>query len=75
MVKIEFSDHSLKQNLDREIPSSRVRKTVDDPDEMLSSFRERKLYRKKFADKTLEVVIVEEPDKMIVITFYYLKEI
>lgn len=75
MVKIEFSDHSVKQNLDRKIPSSRVRKTINDPSYVLPSFKGRKLLRRKFADKTLEVVIIEEPGKMIVITFYYLKEI
>lgn len=75
MVKIEFSDHSLKQNLDRKIPISRARKTINDPVKVLSSFKGRKLLRKEFADKTLEVVVVEESGKMVVITFYYLKDI
>lgn len=74
-MKIEFSDHSSKQNLDRKIPNSQVRKTISDPSSVLPSFKGRKLFRREFADKTLEVVIVEESGKIVVVTFYYLKQI
>lgn len=71
-MTIVFSDHAKKQNLRRNIPIDRIKCTLQNPDEILTSYRKRKLYRKAYSDRILEVVIIEERDIMIVITQYYL---
>ena len=71
-MKVEFSDHAKKQNLRRNIPIDKIESTLQNPDEILPSYRKRKLYRKAYFDRILEVVIVEEHDIMMVITQYYL---
>ena len=73
-MKIEFSNHSLDQIKKRNITKISVIKTINDPDEILPSYRKRKLIRKSFNDKILEVVTTIENNKVIVITAYLLKE-
>lgn len=71
---LEFSDHAKERNLKRKIPKDRIIKTVKNPDEVLESVRDRKLRRKKFGEKILEVVTITEGKEIIVITQYYLGE-
>ncbi|MBI4991382.1 DUF4258 domain-containing protein [Candidatus Gottesmanbacteria bacterium] len=71
---IEFSDHAKERNLKRKIPKNWIIKTVKEPEEILNSFRGRKLRRKKFGDKILEVVTTNGGNKITVITQYYLGE-
>ena len=71
---IEFSEHAKERNLRRRIPKDRIIQTVKEPEEILNSSKGRKLKRKKFDDKILEVVTITEGKKIIIITQYYLGE-
>ncbi len=69
---IEFSDHAVRRNIKRKIPKKWILETVENPEEIIESFKERKLRRKKFGDKILEVVTITEGNSIKVITQYYL---
>lgn len=71
---IEFSDHAKERNLKRKIPKSWIIKTVKQPDKIIEGIRGRKLNRRKFSDKILEVVTITEENKITIITQYYLGE-
>ena len=72
-MNVVFSEHAEEQLRRRNIPKIRVKKTIQDYDEMITSFRSRKLRRKSFDDKILEVITRREGNKIIIITAYYLK--
>ena len=72
-MSIIFSDHSKQQLKIRNISSRLVLKTVENPQEVLESFRGRKLRRAKFGDKLLEVVTTTEGSVITIITAYYLE--
>ena len=46
--------------------------TVNSPEEVHNSYRERKLYRKTYETDTLEVVVFEADNKVVIITAYIL---
>ena len=70
-MPIVFSDHAKEQLRDRNVSIKRVRIAVENPDEILSSFRNRKLRRRRFGDNILEVVTITEGSRITVITAYY----
>lgn len=72
---IVFSDHAIDQNEKREIPESRIVRTVTDPDAVEPSSRGRVIRRKRFGKKVLEVITVTEGSRIIVITQYYIGDI
>jgi hypothetical protein len=74
VVKVIFSNHAKERLKQREIPSHKVVSTVRNSEKVLISFRARKLFRKRFGDKMLEVIAVEENSVFEVITAYYLEE-
>lgn len=71
---IEFSNHAKERNRKRKIPKSWIIKTVENPKEIIDSLKGRKLNRRKFGNKILEVVTITEGIKVIIITQYYLGE-
>lgn len=71
-MKIVFSQHSRDQNRFRKISLSEAKQTIINPDDILDSYKNRKLRRKTFKNKTLEVVTITEGSIITVITFYYL---
>lgn len=73
-MPVSFSDHARKQLKRREITQKLIIKAVRNPTEILSSFRGRKLRRRKVGGKLLEVVTKTEGSKITVITAYYLEE-
>ena len=73
-MKVIFSEHARKQNLRRKIPTRSIIETVKNPEDVIDSFRNRKLRRKKFGDKILEVATITEEDTLTVITQYWLKQ-
>lgn len=73
-MPISFSDHAKKQLKRRKITQKLTVKVVQNPEEILSSFRGRKLRRRKIGDKLLEVVTRTEGSRITVITAYYLEE-
>lgn len=73
-MDIEFSDHAKQQLKRRNIDEDLVISTIKNPQETLTSFRERKLLRTQIDDKILEIVTKKEGSKIIVITAYYLDQ-
>ncbi|MBI2051595.1 DUF4258 domain-containing protein [Candidatus Roizmanbacteria bacterium] len=73
-MPIVFSDHASYQIRKRRISKKLVRKAVQSPEEILPSFRERKLRRMRIGGKILEVVTKTEGSKITVVTAYYLEE-
>lgn len=71
-MKIEFSKHAQERIKSRRISRARILKVISDPDNVIFSFRSRKLFQKKYGGKMLEVVTKVEGKKTIVITAYYL---
>jgi len=71
---IQFSDHAIEQIKRRKITKSIIRKVLEKPDAIQTSFRNRSIYRKSLKDKTLEVIVVKEKTKIIVVTAYFIKE-
>lgn len=73
-MHIEFSDHAKQQLKRRKISQQLVKNVIQNPEEKVSSYRERRLLKKRIGGKLLEVVIKREGFKIIVITAYYLEE-
>jgi hypothetical protein len=71
-VKLEFSSHAKEQLKRRRVSQKKVLKTVDNPDKVLPSYKNREIYRKVFEEKILEVVVINEDNIFVVITAYYL---
>lgn len=71
---IVFSDHAEEQLRRRKISRKLVEETVRSPEEILESFRGRKLRRKRFGGKILEIVTITKGSRMTVVTQYWLKQ-
>ncbi|MCZ7385351.1 MAG: DUF4258 domain-containing protein [Candidatus Methanoperedens sp.] len=70
---MKITKHALFRMQQRGIEEKDVASTISSPDDSGESFGRRKLARKKIEDKTLEVVYIEEDDK-VVITVYWLED-
>jgi len=73
-VPIIFSDHAEFQLKKRGIPQKRIFDTIRDPQEIIPSFKNRRLRRKLFGDKILQVITVTEGSRITVISSYYLRK-
>ena len=73
-MPIFFSDHAKLQLRRRKITQRLVLETIRNPVSQSSSFKNRKLRRRRFGDKILEVATKTEGPRIIVITGYYLKK-
>jgi len=71
-MRIVFSEHAENRIKERGISKLKVVATVKKPDEIWDSYRERKIYRRKFHDYTLEVVVKNE-NFLVVISAYVIK--
>lgn len=75
-VKLKFSKHALDQlKIRNRITKNMAQETVASPDQVLNSFRSRKLFQKTYNGETLEVVVVEEDNKLAIITQYFLESV
>lgn len=72
--EIIYSEHANERVKGRKISKKRIEKTIEAPEAVQDSFRGRKLRRRKFGSKILEVVTKTEDSKTTVVTVYYLKE-
>ena len=72
-MPVEFSDHVIEQLKERHISKIRVKETVENPDTILPSFRDRKLRRKEFGGNILEVVTITEGSRITIVTAYYIQ--
>ncbi len=70
---MKLTKHALFRMQQRGIEENDVASAILSPDDTGESFGRRRLARKKIGDKTLEVVYIEEDDK-VVITVYWLED-
>lgn len=73
-MQIKFSDHARNRIKERNISVALVILTVKESEITKTSYRNRKLFRRSFRGKTLEVVAILEKDLYTVVTAYYLEE-
>jgi len=73
-VELEFSQHGLEQIRRRGISKTRVKKAIQKADNQQATFKGRRIFQKRFGKKLLEVVVIEEAEKLVIITAYYLYE-
>lgn len=72
-MPIVFSDHAKKQLRRRKIQQEMVIQTIRHPQEILPSFKGRRLRRRAFGDKILQAVTITEGSKITVVSSYYLR--
>ncbi len=73
-MEIEFSNHSLDQlKIRSRITKHMVLDVLHSPEEVSQSYRRRELFRKKYGQEFLEIVVVKEDNKLIVVTQYFLE--
>jgi len=73
-MPIVFSDHAKFQLRKRQISQKRIIETVRNPQEVIPSFKKRRLRRKIIGGKILQVITVTEGSRITVISSYYLKK-
>ncbi len=69
---IIFSDHAKARLKQRHISEQFVLEAIKRPDSRKISSRNRRLYRRRYGDKILEVVVITEKADLIIITQYWL---
>lgn len=74
-MPIEFSDHAKKQIKKRGISQKKIIETVRNPEEIILSFKTRRLRHKTFGDKILRVITITEGSRITVVTSYYIRRI
>ncbi|MCX6786777.1 MAG: DUF4258 domain-containing protein [Candidatus Kaiserbacteria bacterium] len=75
-MKIEFTDHSLFKIGQRKIPLSLVRQTVLSPDIRRPGHSPpHKEWYRRFGVRYLNVVVVQEPGCIVVITAHWIKKL
>ena len=72
-MPIKFSDHAKFQLKKRHISQRTVAETVKNPDEVMPSFKNRRLRRKLVSGKILQAVTITEGSRITVISGYYLR--
>ena len=73
-MPIVFSDHAKFQIKERRILIRQVLETARNPEEIKPSFKNRRLRRKVYGDKILQVVTITEGSRITVISGYYLRK-
>jgi hypothetical protein len=72
-MQIEFSQHCLEQlRIRKRITKHMVIAAVTMPDQIIDSYRGRKMYKKSYETDMLEVVVKIEDNKLIIIIAYLL---
>lgn len=73
-MPVSVSDHATQQIKRRGLSRELVVAVARKPEEILVSYRGRKLRRRLIGDKILEVVTKTEGSQITIITAYYLEE-
>ncbi|MCL4417319.1 MAG: DUF4258 domain-containing protein [Actinobacteria bacterium] len=73
-MPIVFSTHSKNQLKRRKISQKTALDAIRNPDEIVSSFKDRKLRQKQIGGKLLEIVTKTEGSKITIITGYFVKK-
>lgn len=75
-MQIEFSKHALDQlKVRSRITKRMVLDAVKDPGKVTQSYRNRMLYQKSYNAETLEIAAIQEDNKLIIITAYFLEKL
>ena len=75
-MQIEFSNHALDQlEVRSRITRRMVLEAVQNPDNVIESHRDRRVYQKSYGKETLEIVAIQEHNILIIITEYFLDEL
>lgn len=70
-MKIIFSDHSIEKLKERNISKNKIRKILQNPDEVREGRYGRKITHKSENDKLLRIVYIEKGEKRkLVVTAY-----
>ena len=70
MSEIEVSPHAKERMRRYEISEQLVRRTVDQPDQVLESYAGRKIYQKRIDNRILRVIVEEYKGQRRIITVY-----
>jgi len=73
-MPIKFSEHAIAQIKRRQISKKRILETVNNPEEVIESVKNRRLRRKLYGGKILQAVTVTEGSIITVISGYYLRK-
>jgi len=73
-MEIIFTEHAMIRLRQRNISKEQANLVLKSPDRLNESFAKRRLASKKIENKTLEVIFVEEKERIIIITAYWLEE-
>ena len=73
-MPIQFSDHALYQLRKRQISKKRATEVVKNSEEIKESYKNRRLRRKVYGDKILQIVTITEGSKITVVSGYYLRK-
>jgi hypothetical protein len=74
-MEIHFSDHALFKMGQRKIPISLVRKVVLSPDIRKLGSYPREEWHRRFGVRYLKVVVVREPEQIVVVTAHWVKKV
>jgi hypothetical protein len=73
-MRIKFSRHAKERLTERKISEKLVIEAIKTPDEVIITYRDRRLFKLHTHGKILEVVAVEEKGFYEVVTAYYIEE-
>ncbi len=73
-MPIKLSEHAKYQLKKRHISQKKILETVRNPEETKPSYKNRRLRRKVYGGKILQVVTTTEGSKITVVSGYYLRK-
>lgn len=73
-MPIVFSDHAVFQLKKRRISKKRIIDTIRNPEGIKQSYKNRRLRRKSYGDKILQVVTITEGPRITIVSGYYLRK-
>jgi hypothetical protein len=73
-MSIVFSEHAKEQLKRRKISQVKIIQVVRKPQDIITSYRRRKLRRLQNGGRILQVVTITEGSKIIIISGYYIKK-
>ncbi len=71
-MRIILTTHVRQRMLERGILQKQIEEVISNPDNVQLIYFPRKSLRKKFDDKTLEIICAFEESRVIVITAYFI---
>lgn len=74
-MEIHFSDHALFKLGQRKIQVSLVRTVMSSPDYRMPGNYPREEWYRRFGTRYLKVVVVLEPEKIVVVTAHWAKKV